>query len=69
MIKFLGPRLPRPKYNPSPTTAAPASSSTNKSSRQKAASSGAAIEFYELPHYLRPKPISEQEIQIINVNF
>ena len=69
MIRFLGPRHPQPKFDPSSASTASASTSPNKgdsSSKNKVQRSGVVLEFYELPTRFRPKSIDEREIHIIN---
>ncbi|KAF7638681.1 hypothetical protein Mgra_00001763 [Meloidogyne graminicola] len=55
MIKFLGPRSPQPKFDPK-----------QGEHNKKGLNNSTSIEFYQLPECYRPKPLSEQEIQIIN---
>jgi hypothetical protein len=66
MIKFLGRRSPQPKFDPSMPTSKQQDKQPNSSGNELAST---AIEFYQLPARFRPKPLSEQEIQVINVCF
>ncbi|CAK5055756.1 unnamed protein product [Meloidogyne enterolobii] len=63
LIKFLGRRSPQPKFDPSISTTQQQSKQPNNNKSESTAS----IEFYQLPERYKPKPLSEQEIQIINV--
>uniref|UniRef100_A0A1I8AYG4 28S ribosomal protein S36, mitochondrial n=1 Tax=Meloidogyne hapla TaxID=6305 RepID=A0A1I8AYG4_MELHA len=62
MIKFLGRRSPQPKFDPSMSTTQQQVKQPNNEYKLQST----AIEFYQLPERYRPKPLSEQEIQIIN---
>uniref|UniRef100_A0A915LUI7 Mitochondrial ribosomal protein S36 n=1 Tax=Meloidogyne javanica TaxID=6303 RepID=A0A915LUI7_MELJA len=64
MIKFLGRRSPQPKFDPSISTTLQQGKQPNKNENKL--QSTASIEFYQLPERYKPKPLSEQEIQIIN---
>nr|CAD2184267.1 unnamed protein product [Meloidogyne enterolobii] len=64
MIKFLGRRSPQPKFDPSISTTQQQSKQPNN--KENKLESTASIEFYQLPERYKPKPLSEQEIQIIN---
>uniref|UniRef100_A0A914MVL8 Uncharacterized protein n=1 Tax=Meloidogyne incognita TaxID=6306 RepID=A0A914MVL8_MELIC len=64
MIKFLGRRSPQPKFDPSISTTLQQGKQPYKNENKL--QSTASIEFYQLPERYKPKPLSEQEIQIIN---
>ncbi|KAI3420190.1 hypothetical protein GPALN_003509 [Globodera pallida] len=62
-IKFLGTRHPQPKFDASATSSSAAASHDSKASTTSAKP---VMVFSELPAKFRRKPISEEEIQIIN---
>jgi hypothetical protein len=68
MIKFVGARLPRPKYDPSklPPIDTKASSSTNVSPPNKGNVNSVYVDAFQLPSQFRRRPLSEEEIAIIN---
>ncbi|KAH7718795.1 Protein OXY-5 [Aphelenchoides avenae] len=67
MIKFVGARLPRPQYDPSKLPPLPpASASSSSSASSKGASRGPVLDEFDLPAHFRRKPLSDEEIIVIN---